>query len=327
MSVRAHSKDRSEDVVVPDVQEPLYEEDYPDVPYWHDKDWITHTERQKDRGNVVTRLGFLTDRDGKVVSESQIKAFTSVAKQAWNKLYRHRLDPSSWTKKTSKVASFLANTLKAKFVKFCYCNGDWKVGRFAIIKYPDWCRDGRDSGRLTRTPILSLVACFFLFQVCSLFPSFSVVLGARPSKRRIGDSDNTNDNRRRKKVKAEPMVPSGTQVIDLVDDVPTGSGLPSFQTDPSTSTTLQPQPPRLAQQVPLTPAIVSVATANISSPPPNPTTLPSPPAPSDSTGDAPPRLARQLLTSENTASSVILSPPTMDAALGQQVERRQINPL
>lgn len=30
--------------------EPLDEEDYLDVPYWHDRDWIKHSERQKDRG-------------------------------------------------------------------------------------------------------------------------------------------------------------------------------------------------------------------------------------------------------------------------------------
>ena len=179
------------------------------------------------------------------------------------------------------------------------------------------------------SPILSLVTCFFsFFQVYSLFPSFLVVLGARPLKRRIGNSDNTNDNHRWKKAKAEPMVPSSTQVIDLINDVSTSSGLPSFQTDPSTLTTLLLLPLlHLAQQVPLTPAVVSIATTNISSLPSNLTTLPSPPAPSDSTGDAPPRLARQLVTNENTASSVILSPPTMNAVLGQQVKWHQINSL
>ena len=127
MSVHSHSKDRSEDLVIPDASEPLCEKNYFDVPYWHDKDWITHTKQQKDHGNVVTRLSFLTDRDDKVMLESQIEVFTSVAKQAWNELYHHRLDPSSWTKKMSKVASFLANTLKTKFVEFCYCDLEGRV--------------------------------------------------------------------------------------------------------------------------------------------------------------------------------------------------------
>jgi hypothetical protein len=40
--------------------------------------------------------------------------------------------------------------MKAKFPEFCLCDGNWKAERFAIIKYPDWCRDTRGSGRLTR---------------------------------------------------------------------------------------------------------------------------------------------------------------------------------
>jgi hypothetical protein len=57
---------------------------------------------------------------------------------------------------------------------------------------------------------------FFFFLL-----SFSVVLGARPSKRRkSSDGDKINNNQRRKKAKAKSTVPSGTQVIDLVDDIP-----------------------------------------------------------------------------------------------------------
>ena len=144
------SEGKPEDLVVPNAPQPLDEENYPDMRYWHEEDWIKHTERQRDRGEVIPRLGFLTDEDGDLVTESRIKIFTSTAKQAWNELYRHRLDPNSWTKKTPKAASYLASVLKTNFAEFCYCDGDWKVERFAIIKYPDWCRDARESGRLTR---------------------------------------------------------------------------------------------------------------------------------------------------------------------------------
>jgi hypothetical protein len=153
-SVPAPSEGKPDALVIPNAPEPLDEEDYPDVQYWHGEDWFKYTERQKDRGELVSRLSFLTDRDGNLMSESRIKAFTSTAKQAWNELYRHRLDPTSWTKKTPKAASYLAYVLKTNFAEFCYCDGDWKVERFAVIKYPDWCRDARESGRLTRTPSL-----------------------------------------------------------------------------------------------------------------------------------------------------------------------------
>ena len=44
MSVSAPSKGKSEALVVPGASDPLNKEDYPDVQYWHDKDWIKHTE-------------------------------------------------------------------------------------------------------------------------------------------------------------------------------------------------------------------------------------------------------------------------------------------
>jgi hypothetical protein len=156
-----------EALIVPDAPEALDEEDYLDVPYWRDSNWANHTERQKERGKPVSKLGFLTDEAGDLVSESRIKEFTSHAKQVWNELYRHRLDPSSWMKKTPTTASYFNNEMKRKFPEFCYCEGNWKVERFAITKYPDWCRDVREPGRLTRACILP-----------SLF--FNVLISFRP---------------------------------------------------------------------------------------------------------------------------------------------------
>lgn len=148
--IPAPSEENPDTLVIPNAPQPLDEDDYPNVPFWHEEDWIKHTERQKDGGKVISRLGFLTDDSGNPMSESQIKIFTSTAKQLWNELYRHRLDPNSWTKKTPKAATYLASVLKNRFAEFCYCSGDWKVERFAVIKYPDWCRDARESGRLIR---------------------------------------------------------------------------------------------------------------------------------------------------------------------------------
>lgn len=146
----APDQDKSDSLDIPDSLQPLDKEGYPYVRHWHEEDWVKYTERQRDRGQVAPRLGFLTDEDGGPVPESRIKMFMSTAKQAWNELYRLRLDPRSWTKKTPKAASYLAYIMKTHFDEFRYCDGDWKVERFAIIKYPDWCRDARESGHLTR---------------------------------------------------------------------------------------------------------------------------------------------------------------------------------
>jgi len=135
--------------VTPDLLQPLEQKDYPHIRYWHEGDWIKYTNQERELGQTPPRLGFLTDEDGSPVPESRIRAFMSAAKQAWNELYRIQLDPSSWTKKTLKAASYLAYIMKTGFDEFQYCDGDWKVERFAIIKYPDWCHDVREPGCLT----------------------------------------------------------------------------------------------------------------------------------------------------------------------------------
>ena len=84
----APDQDKPDSLEVPDSLPPLDQEDYPYVHHWHEEDWVKHTERQRDCGQVPPRLGFLTDEDGSPILESRIKAFMSIAKQAWNELYR-----------------------------------------------------------------------------------------------------------------------------------------------------------------------------------------------------------------------------------------------
>ena len=159
MADTAPDQEKPDSLDVPDLPQPLDQKDYPAVRHWHEEDWNIYADRQRNLGSTPPRLAFLTDEDGIPVPESRIRTFMSAAKQAWNELYRIRLDPSSWTKKTPKAASYLAYIMKTSFDEFRYCDGDWKVERFAIIKYPDWCRDAREPGRLTRTSNISFSCC------------------------------------------------------------------------------------------------------------------------------------------------------------------------
>jgi hypothetical protein len=150
VSSSSNTTSGQEGLTLPDAPEPLDQEDYPDVSFWWESDWTAHCERQKDHGKTPPKLGFLTDDKGAPITESRIKKFMSYAKVAWNELYRQRRDPNSWTKKTPTAASYFMLNMKRNFPEFCYCEGDWKAERFAIIKYPDWCRNTRDTGHLTR---------------------------------------------------------------------------------------------------------------------------------------------------------------------------------
>jgi len=44
MSVHAPSEGKPDALIIPDAPKPLDEEDYPDVQYWHNRDWINHTK-------------------------------------------------------------------------------------------------------------------------------------------------------------------------------------------------------------------------------------------------------------------------------------------
>ena len=152
------NQEKPDSLVVSNQSQPLDEEDYLEVLYWCEESWVKHTKEERECGRNPLRLRFLTDDNGNPVIEARIKMFMLTAKQAWNELYHLQLDPSSWTKKTPKAASYLIYILKRNFNKFCYCDGDWKVECFAIMKYPDWCREGRESGHLTcASEVLSFV--------------------------------------------------------------------------------------------------------------------------------------------------------------------------
>ncbi|KAH8994126.1 hypothetical protein EDB86DRAFT_2926956 [Lactarius hatsudake] len=214
---------------IADAPEMVEEDDYPDVPYWHESDWADYCERQKDRGNSVPKLGFLTNKDGDPIVESRVREFMTYAKQSWNELYRHHLDPASWMKKTMPAATFFAHEMKVNFSEFRYCDGNWKAEWFAIIKYPDWCQDVRESGRLTRI---------------------------RPSKHKTNEDNGKKEDRKRKKAKTKAAAPPpGVQVIDLDNGSSAGS-TPTHPTPPATSipaTILQCASPVLTEPVSLRP--------------------------------------------------------------------------
>ena len=123
---------------------------------------MKYSRQQLNLGQLPPSLAFLTNEDGNPATESQMKTFMLTAKQAWNELYHVGLDPSSWTKKTPKATSYFAHIMKLNFDKFRYCNGDWKVEQFAIIKYPDWCCDIRDLGHLTHMFSISFSHSFYI---------------------------------------------------------------------------------------------------------------------------------------------------------------------
>jgi hypothetical protein len=79
---------------------------------------------------------------------------TEAAKEAWIELYSNRMDPESWGKKGRLPVKYFNSVMKNAFPEFCYCDGNLKIEIFATLKYPDWKKNCRKPGNLTRTVLL-----------------------------------------------------------------------------------------------------------------------------------------------------------------------------
>ncbi|KAF8154952.1 hypothetical protein B0H34DRAFT_860719 [Crassisporium funariophilum] len=130
---------------------PLYnEDDFEDVKFWTRREWSTFVDKQREKGISTPKLGFLCHEDGKVLSDARFAAIGKYAQEIWAELYRERQDPDTWKNKTETATTYFSNSMRHKFEEFRYCDNDWKVEAYATIRYPDFARYPRASGRLTR---------------------------------------------------------------------------------------------------------------------------------------------------------------------------------
>ncbi|KAF8883800.1 hypothetical protein BD779DRAFT_1674338 [Infundibulicybe gibba] len=137
-------------IVIPPNYKEVCKDDFPNSTYWDADEWVVFTNTQARKGVKVKRLDFLTDEDGIPVSQTRIDLMTDAAKTAWNQLHFHRLDPTTWGKRTDDAMAYFSAVMRKKFPEFCFCNNNWKIDSFATVRYPDWTRHCRGSGGLTR---------------------------------------------------------------------------------------------------------------------------------------------------------------------------------
>ncbi|KAF8869672.1 hypothetical protein BD779DRAFT_1479589 [Infundibulicybe gibba] len=136
-------------IVIPPNYEEVCKDDFPNSTYWDADEWVVFTNTQARKGVKVKRLDFLTDEDGTPVSQMRIDLMTDAAKTAWNQLHFHRLDPTTWGKRTDDAMGYFSAVMRKKFPEFRFCNNNWKRDSFATVRYPDWTRHCRGSGGLT----------------------------------------------------------------------------------------------------------------------------------------------------------------------------------
>jgi hypothetical protein len=139
---------RSTNLDIPQMPDELDQHEYPDVPFWQRAEWTT---KEKESISETKKFDFLTDDLGQVVSSGRLKEMSEAAKEVWIELYSNRMDPESWGKKGRLPAKYFNSVMKNAFPEFCYCDGNWKVEMFGTLKHPDWKKNCRKPGNLTRT--------------------------------------------------------------------------------------------------------------------------------------------------------------------------------
>ncbi|KAG6884659.1 hypothetical protein C0992_005942, partial [Termitomyces sp. T32_za158] len=115
-------------------------DDYPDVPFWEESEWIAYMDRQKKSNKPIDKLGFLTDAGGNGVDKYRVGQMTERAKTLWNGFAEKSLQPSTWKKKTYSVRGYFNDHMMADFPEFSLADGYWKLERFATLRYPDWTK-------------------------------------------------------------------------------------------------------------------------------------------------------------------------------------------
>lgn len=114
--------------------------DFEDVKFWTRAEWNTYIDRQNEKGNTPSKLGFLYRQDGQMIEDARLTAINKRAQELWVELYHERQNPSTWSNKTRTAADFFSNSMRLEFEEFRYCDNDWKIEAYATLRYPDFAR-------------------------------------------------------------------------------------------------------------------------------------------------------------------------------------------
>ena len=97
-------------------------------------------ENQSNVGNSISKLKFLTDVKGNVVSSRCIKEIYTQMQKACAQLHYFCFAPDTWGNRTQQGSDYMNHTLMAYAEELQLCDRTWKVEAFATIKYPGWSK-------------------------------------------------------------------------------------------------------------------------------------------------------------------------------------------
>lgn len=142
-----------------DIPPPLDRNDYPNIQFWTSKAFDTYCKHlsgetdglailRRRRGrrrndDDENRYPYLENADGTPISWQLILKLGQKARRVWRTLLDVDMAPASWGKASETAYNFfnseILNTPELKFLR--YCEGNWKVMRWATKAYASWAHN------------------------------------------------------------------------------------------------------------------------------------------------------------------------------------------
>lgn len=140
-----------------DAPPPLDPKEYPQVRFWTAKSFEAYSDgltgetdsmatQQKQRGRrrksetCDDPHPYLENKDGSVVPREILVKVGQKARRVWQAMHAVGVAPSSWGKASEVAYKYFNSEMlnSHEFEFFRYCEGNWKITRWATKAYPSW---------------------------------------------------------------------------------------------------------------------------------------------------------------------------------------------
>jgi hypothetical protein len=138
----------------PSVEPVPLKENYPQVDYWHKRDWISSkkitkgtsdlNDEKPSRGGkrasqgINVAMKYIQDEDGTVIDGHRTTHMRTIAAGIWGALADAGVAPLTWGKGALGIREEYNKEMRRHFLELALCESDWKAEQIAIDNYPSF---------------------------------------------------------------------------------------------------------------------------------------------------------------------------------------------
>ncbi len=117
----------------------LCQADYPQIRFWNESDWKTHSKNMKASSSERTIVSdYMEGEDGNAVSAVRAQEIRAVAFSLWFEILNKGRAPAKWSEAAADVKNFYYACLEDKCPEMRYCHNSWKAQHLATKNYPSF---------------------------------------------------------------------------------------------------------------------------------------------------------------------------------------------